>query len=104
MWRAGPAKRPARPRTRARWGALADKGARPGRAGQLPAAGPLDQGKHHHLDLGELLADAGGGLQPAEFGHAPVHQHHIRPDSRRQGHALQAIAGLANQIHAGVLQ
>jgi hypothetical protein len=58
-------------------GALAHKGARASLRGGHADPCSLQGGEHHHLDLGQALADAGGGLDPVKAGHAPVHQDHL---------------------------
>jgi hypothetical protein len=50
--------------------ALGDKGARSGLAGD-DHPGALSGGEHRYLDLGQVAADAGGGLDPVKPGHAP---------------------------------
>jgi hypothetical protein len=66
--------------------------------------GPLQGGEHHHLDLGQPLADAGRRLHPVKPWHAPVHQHHIRPQCRRLLDPLGAVGGFPDDLDAGVLQ
>jgi hypothetical protein len=60
------------------------------------------EGEDDYLGFGKALADAPGGLQAVQFGHANVHHHDVRFQLFGHGDGFAAGFRLGNNIPAVV--
>jgi hypothetical protein len=61
----------------------------------------VERGQHQHARPG-LGADARGGADAVEPGHADIHQDHIRAQRQGRADGLFAVAGLPDHGHVGL--
>jgi hypothetical protein len=83
---------------------LGDQGEGASRPGPVGYQGRVEQGVHHDLGGRGQLADAAGGADPVQDGHAHVGHHHVGAQPGDQLEPARAVVGLADHVDALVLE